>query len=75
MKKTKFKNIDLTVTKQYRVICTEKDYKGDWTNDYTKALEELTQHQRDTEQTHQVKVEVRVIKTSSYNAEQFQLLQ
>lgn len=74
MKKTNFKNIDLTVTREYRVICAQKDYKGDWTSDYNTALTEMIQHQRDTSQTHDVKVEEKVTKITTFNAAQFELL-
>lgn len=75
MKKTKFKNVDVTMSQEYRVICLEGDYKGKWTSDKKLAYDELVQHQRDTNSTHEVKIEVKEVKISSYDITQFNLLQ
>lgn len=74
MKKTRFKSIDITISKEYRVICIERDYRGKWTTNFEDALEEVIKHQNETNQTHEVKVEERVISITHYTAPQFLML-
>lgn len=70
MKKTKLKNVDITISKDFRVICMEKDHLGKWTTE-SQALNEAILHQRKTHQTHEVKIEKRVTEIHYYSLEQF----